>query len=557
MRALRCGGVDGYAMVGGGSTLSSRLANLLSGDVLLRSPPPFRATEEAWERESLTTHTSSAERLLLRKYGLRRFVDEESVITIRADSLHWDGSKWLCRTFAEDHMLAINDMLRQQIAQATPALPLGLCHAPFALARPDGADAATWRGEAQGNAQRTDEALRQPLLAWDLCAFFCGCCSLWPRGDLCRLRDAVVFARIVQLLLEPEAPTSTHEDSEEEIEGLRVLDRVCRSAAGLAPRSVVPSPSAVKEAVGPLALAIDVALEACSSTQEPLSISFALLSTPPYARLAECWCRSFRALYEGASRPPLKPPSAPSDEDDALCLSTLDDDDSQARCFDASDGEISSDDTDDEQLLHAPILGDDDGVSGVGDAPTPLLASLAGHAAPDASGRRHATWDVSHLGLRTLQPSRRATRFVKLPESFTELYARLRDARGLGGDDVDHGAAVCLLTGRVLHAGAKRPGAPGNCTLHARRINGDGVGVFFLVLKCAVLLVRGPHASYAPSIYVDDHGEEDVGLRRGAPLRLHAGRVAALEALYNTHGVAREVARLRARSSRVIRDNYY
>ena len=46
-------------------------------------------------------------------------------------------------------MLAINDLLRQQIAQATPALPLGLCHAPFALARPDGADAATWRGEAQ------------------------------------------------------------------------------------------------------------------------------------------------------------------------------------------------------------------------------------------------------------------------------------------------------------------------------------------------------------------------------------------------------------------------
>ena len=122
---------------------------------------------------------------------------------------------------------------------------------------------------------------------------------------------------------------------------------------------------------------------------------------------------------------------------------------------------------------------------------------------------------MSHLGLRTLQPSRRATRFVKLPESFTELYARLRDARGLGGDDVDHGAAVCLLTGRVLHAGAKRPGAPGNCTLHARRINGDGVGVFFLVLKCAVLLVRGPHASYAPSIYVDDHGEEDVGLAAG------------------------------------------
>ena len=62
---------------------------------------------------------------------------------------------------------------------------------------------------------------------------------------------------------------------------------------------------------------------------------------------------------------------------------------------------------------------------------------------------------------------------------------------------------------------------------------------------------------YAPSIYVDDHGEEDVGLRRGAPLRLHRGRLEALEKLYASHGVAREVARLRAKSNRVIRDNYY
>jgi hypothetical protein len=110
----------------------------------------------------------------------------------------------------------------------------------------------------------------------------------------------------------------------------------------------------------------------------------------------------------------------------------------------------------------------------------------------------------------------------------------------------------------VLNAGAKRsPGVPGNCTVHARRVNGDGVGVYFLVLKCAVLLVRGPHASYAPSIYVDDHGEEDVGLRRGAPLRLNHDRLKALELLYNNHGVAREVARLRAKSNRVIRDSYY
>ena len=89
------------------------------------------------------------------------------------------------------------------------------------------------------------------------------------------------------------------------------------------------------------------------------------------------------------------------------------------------------------------------------------------------------------------------------------------------------------------------------------RTCGAGVGLFFLLHRTNTVLLRGPHAAYSISPYVDDHGEEDVGLRRGALLRLHAGRVAALEALYNTHGVAREVARLRARSSRVIRDNYY
>ena len=134
---------------------------------------------------------------------------------------------------------------------------------------------------------------------------------------------------------------------------------------------------------------------------------------------------------------------------------------------------------------------------------------------------------------------------MKLPESFTELYARLRDARGLGGDDVDHGAAVCLLTGRVLHAGAKDQARR---ELHVTRAAHQRRRRRRLLPRAQVRgpLGAGPHASYAPSIYVDDHGEYDVGLRRGAPLRLHAGRVAALGGAGNTHGVAREVARPRA-----------
>ena len=40
-------------------------------------------------------------------------------------------------------------------------------------------------------------------------------------------------------------------------------------------------------------------------------------------------------------------------------------------------------------------------------------------------------------------------------------------------------------------------------------------GLFFLVNKCTTVLLRGPHAAYTASPYVDEHGEEDSGLKRG------------------------------------------
>lgn len=109
------------------------------------------------------------------------------------------------------------------------------------------------------------------------------------------------------------------------------------------------------------------------------------------------------------------------------------------------------------------------------------------------------------------------------------------------------------------------------------------------------LLIRGPRAAYGPSPYVDAHGEEDPGLRRGKPLFLHARcerargggrcrsarprspraarrpaphgkpsaarpgrrRMAALEDLWLSHGVAAEIVRIRSTSERVIRNSYY
>jgi len=156
-------------------------------------------------------------------------------------------------------------------------------------------------------------------------------------------------------------------------------------------------------------------------------------------------------------------------------------------------------------------------------------------------------------------------------------------------DDSDDGGstetAICLLTGAVMRSGAPRrsfnravsTGAfsvavechshafvylvsqarpPGACTLHARQV-GSGIGIFFLVQKCTVLLMHNNKSAYSASLYVDQHGEEDPGLRRGRPLSLNEARYRALEALWRQQGIPREVAQIRSTSDRVIRDNWY
>lgn len=92
--------------------------------------------------------------------------------------------------------------------------------------------------------------------------------------------------------------------------------------------------------------------------------------------------------------------------------------------------------------------------------------------------------------------------------------------------------------------------------MHARKV-GSGIGIFFLVQKCTILLMHNNKSAYSPSLYVDEHGEEDVGLRRGRPLFFSEERYQALETMWRTHGIPREVSQIRSTSDRVIRDNWY
>lgn len=52
--------------------------------------------------------------------------------------------------------------------------------------------------------------------------------------------------------------------------------------------------------------------------------------------------------------------------------------------------------------------------------------------------------------------------------------------------------------------------------------------MFLLVHTSSTLLIRDERASYGPSPYVDNRGEQDIGLQRGRTLQLSAARYAQL-----------------------------
>jgi hypothetical protein len=184
----------------------------------------------------------------------------------------------------------------------------------------------------------------------------------------------------------------------------------------------------------------------------------------------------------------------------------------------------------------------------------------------DASSFRLARWAVhtrvaSSLqsgGVKTAAPS---NKLVDLPESYDVVYARLAEAKC----DVCHSrppqAAICLICGIMVCAGADccrfgGPSTPGECTRHAA-LCGAGTGVFLLAHSSQVLLIRGIYSAYYPSPYVDAHGEQDPGLRRGKPLHLSEHRYAVLNELWLHHQVAREVSRQRNSADMVIRTAFY
>ncbi|OWZ21313.1 hypothetical protein PHMEG_0004147 [Phytophthora megakarya] len=147
-------------------------------------------------------------------------------------------------------------------------------------------------------------------------------------------------------------------------------------------------------------------------------------------------------------------------------------------------------------------------------------------------------------------PSR--PRLVDLPVQYDELYSEMSGRKCTRCEKAPCDPGLCLICGEFLCCGdscctrAFMPHGPpvGECTRHAAECGG-GVGIVLLLEQCRIAVIGGSMSAYFPSIYVDIHGEEDIGLQRGRPLRLDMGRYRYLESLWLNHRIFTEVSRQR------------
>ena len=106
---------------------------------------------------------------------------------------------------------------------------------------------------------------------------------------------------------------------------------------------------------------------------------------------------------------------------------------------------------------------------------------------------------------------REQPQFVTLPNSYTKLHGILT-----GLCEYDY-PALCITCGSVIDASGK-----GLCTKH----NADcpsGVGIYFLLQDCTILLLDGMRGTYYAAPYVDTHGEKHRSFR-GKPLYIDEKR---------------------------------
>ena len=127
---------------------------------------------------------------------------------------------------------------------------------------------------------------------------------------------------------------------------------------------------------------------------------------------------------------------------------------------------------------------------------------------------------------------------TRLPDLYTKLYMQhcFKKTKCYACRAIPKMPAMCLMCGDIVCCAAKckndygfkdryqRP-LTGGCSIHAE-FCGNGTCAFILLKECQLLVcMKGGRSCMYTSLYLDEHGEEDRGLKRGVLLTLEQGRL--------------------------------
>ena len=117
------------------------------------------------------------------------------------------------------------------------------------------------------------------------------------------------------------------------------------------------------------------------------------------------------------------------------------------------------------------------------------------------------------------------------------------------GEEPQH-PAMCLVCGFLVCGATKcGDGAAGGCTQHAE-ICGKGVSPFLFLKEWALFFcMKNNRRCFYPTLYLDEHGEEDPSLKRGILLHLQEERWENLRQMY-VHGNFEHMTQVLYRTSR-------
>ncbi|OAV90000.1 hypothetical protein PTTG_07448 [Puccinia triticina 1-1 BBBD Race 1] len=145
-----------------------------------------------------------------------------------------------------------------------------------------------------------------------------------------------------------------------------------------------------------------------------------------------------------------------------------------------------------------------------------------------------------------------------LPTKFDKLLSRAAAKKCANCNAVPNDPGICLLCGATVCVQAfcctnrnldEEP-EHGECNVHMWNCGGS-VGVYLLIKKCSTLFLAAENGAFSMAPYLDEHGEHDVGMKRGRPQFLHQARWDEIRRVWLTHNVPTFVARRQEASTDV------